>query len=109
MSSERPQVGLRGCVQNRILNDVFDSCAASTPGWLVLIVDDAAMRVVSSVVGMYDIMEKKITTVESINNTRQPLPEMEVRGGKMERDERGGTNERRGLKRRSRVHNGGAQ
>lgn len=44
----------------------------------MLVVDDVAMRAVSSVIGMYDITEKKITTVESLGNKRQPLPELDV-------------------------------
>jgi syntaxin-binding protein 1 len=46
------------------------------PGWKVLIVDDHSMRVVSSAVGMYDIMERKITLVESLEKKRAPFPDM---------------------------------
>ncbi|GAX09355.1 syntaxin-binding protein 1 [Fistulifera solaris] len=34
------------------------------------------MRVISSAVGMYDIMERKITIVESLNKKRAPFPDM---------------------------------
>jgi syntaxin-binding protein 1 len=46
------------------------------PGWKVLIVDDHSMRVVSSAVGMYDIMERKVTLVESLEKKRAPFPDM---------------------------------
>jgi syntaxin-binding protein 1 len=46
------------------------------PGWKVLIVDDHAMRVISSSVGMYDIMERKVTLVESLEKKRAPFPDM---------------------------------
>ena len=46
------------------------------PGWKVLIVDDASMKVISAAVGMYEIMERKITIVESIDKKRAPFPDM---------------------------------
>ena len=45
---------------------------------MVLVVDEPATKVISSVLGMYDIIEEKVTTVESLKNRRQPLPELEV-------------------------------
>lgn len=39
-------------------------------------VDEHSMRVISSAVGMYDIMEKKITLVESLDKKRAPFPDM---------------------------------
>ena len=45
------------------------------PGWKVLIVDEHAMRVVSAAVGMYDIMERKVTLVESLEKKRAPFPD----------------------------------
>lgn len=46
------------------------------PGWKVLILDDLSTRVISSAVGMYDIMERKITIVESLDKKRAPFPDM---------------------------------
>jgi syntaxin-binding protein 1 len=46
------------------------------PGWKVLIVDEHSMRVISSAIGMYDIMERKITLVESLEKKRAPFPDM---------------------------------
>lgn len=43
---------------------------------MVLIVDKKAMRAISSAVGMYDIMERKITLVEDIEKKRAPFKDM---------------------------------
>lgn len=43
------------------------------PGWKILIVDDHSMKIISSVVGMYDIMERKVTLVESLEKKRAPF------------------------------------
>ena len=42
----------------------------------MLIVDDPAMKVISAAVGMYEIMERKVTIVESIDKKRAPFPDM---------------------------------
>lgn len=49
---------------------------AKYTGWKVLVVDDLAMRILSAAVGMYDIMERKVTLVESLNKKRAPFPDM---------------------------------
>jgi syntaxin-binding protein 1 len=46
------------------------------PGWKVLIVDEHSMKVVSAAVGMYDIMERKVTIVEALEKKRAPFPDM---------------------------------
>jgi len=46
------------------------------PGWKILIVDEHAMRVISAAVGMYDIMERKVTLVESLEKKRAPFPDL---------------------------------
>jgi len=46
------------------------------PGWKILIVDDISMKVISAAVGMYDIMERKITLVESLEKKRAPFKDM---------------------------------
>ena len=43
-----------------------------------MVIDDAALRVVSALVGMYDVMEHRVTLIELLSKDRQPLPEMEV-------------------------------
>jgi syntaxin-binding protein 1 len=50
--------------------------AEKFPGWKVLVVDEHSMRVISAAVGMYDIMERKITLVESIDKKRAPFQDM---------------------------------
>eukprot|EP00935_MAST-01C_sp_MAST-1C-sp1_P002343 g2343.t1 len=52
--------------------------ASSSEGYLVMVMDDAATRVISPVLRMYDIMEEKVTLVEKLSLNRQPFPEMEV-------------------------------
>lgn len=48
------------------------------PGWKILVVDDPAMEVISSAVGMYDIMERRITIVEALEKKRAPFPDKGV-------------------------------
>lgn len=48
------------------------------PSWKVLVVDDHAMRVISAAIGMYDIMERKVTVVESLELKRAPFPDMDA-------------------------------
>jgi syntaxin-binding protein 1 len=43
---------------------------------MVLVVDKKAMRAISSAVGMYDIMERKVTLVEDIEKKRAPFKDM---------------------------------
>lgn len=39
-----------------------------------MVIDDAALRVVSALVGMYDVMEHRVTLIELLKKDRQPLP-----------------------------------
>lgn len=76
-SGKQPtQPGLLECVQQRFVKDVFESAASADPGWKILIVDDISMKVISAAVGMYDIMERKITLVESLEKKRAPFKDM---------------------------------
>lgn len=76
-SSKQPsQPSLLECVQQRLVKDVFENAAGADPGWKILIVDDTAMKVISAAVGMYDIMERKITLVESLEKKRAPFKDM---------------------------------
>ena len=43
---------------------------------MVLVVDRQAMRVLSSAVGMYDIMEQRVTVVEDITKKRASFTDM---------------------------------
>jgi hypothetical protein len=50
--------------------------AEKCPGWKVLVVDEHSMRVISAAVGMYDIMERRVTLVESLDKKRAPFQDM---------------------------------
>mmetsp|Transcript_31839 Transcript_31839/g.36230 ORF Transcript_31839/g.36230 Transcript_31839/m.36230 type:complete len:713 (-) Transcript_31839:184-2322(-) len=65
--------GLRDLTKKRYLNDIFQWCADQCDSWMVLIVDKKSMRALSSSLGMYDIMEKRITLVEDIERIRAPF------------------------------------
>jgi hypothetical protein len=41
---------------------------------MVMVIDDAALRVVSSLVGTYDVMEHRVTLIELLSKERQSLP-----------------------------------
>lgn len=69
---------MRDTVARRLLREVIAAAAATCEGWMVLVMDDVATRTISSVLGMYDIMEAKVTLVEQLSRPRQPFREMEV-------------------------------
>mmetsp|Transcript_12879 Transcript_12879/g.19956 ORF Transcript_12879/g.19956 Transcript_12879/m.19956 type:complete len:707 (+) Transcript_12879:274-2394(+) len=71
--SSKEQPGLRVLTQKRYLNDIFQFCADNHDGWMVLIVDKKATKALSSAVGMYDIMERRVTLVEDIERKRAPF------------------------------------
>eukprot|EP00529_Nitzschia_sp_RCC80_P013942 CAMPEP_0113485950 /NCGR_PEP_ID=MMETSP0014_2-20120614/24745_1 /TAXON_ID=2857 /ORGANISM="Nitzschia sp." /LENGTH=756 /DNA_ID=CAMNT_0000379607 /DNA_START=146 /DNA_END=2416 /DNA_ORIENTATION=+ /assembly_acc=CAM_ASM_000159 len=71
-----PQEGLMEIVKKRFVKDVFESSSAAHPGWKVLIVDDGGMKAISHAVGMYDIMERQVSIVESIDKKRAPFKDM---------------------------------
>jgi hypothetical protein len=50
----------------------------NTGNWKVLVMDQRATRCISSVLTMYDIMERRVTLVEKLMLNRQPFPEMDV-------------------------------
>jgi hypothetical protein len=60
------------------MQDVIEAAAGLSRGWMVMVIDDAALRVVSALVGMYDVMEHRVTLIELLSKDRQPLPEMDV-------------------------------
>ncbi|CAH8511342.1 unnamed protein product [Schistosoma rodhaini] len=59
-------------VASSLRKHVFEKLS-KTPGWKVLIMDDAATRVLSSCFKMQDITEYGVTLVESLNCKRQKL------------------------------------
>ena len=46
--------------------------------WKVLVMDEQATRIISAALTMYDIMEQRVTIVESLELNRAPFPEMDV-------------------------------
>lgn len=71
------QSSLRGIVRNQFLA-AFQSCADKFPGWMVLVVDPPAMRVLTNALNLYELAERRITLVESILKKRAPFPDMAV-------------------------------
>ena len=64
---------LREIVQNHILNDVFQASNTliqqhhtGSSTWMVLVVDPESLRVISSSVGMYNLMEQHVSIVEDL-------------------------------------------
>nr|CAG8523248.1 6902_t:CDS:10 [Entrophospora candida] len=47
-------------------------------GWKVMVVDAPSLKIIESACKMYDILEEKVTLVESIEKTRQPYPQLEA-------------------------------
>ncbi|CAM9677791.1 unnamed protein product, partial [Ectocarpus fasciculatus] len=75
---------LRETVRQVLLSDVVrmddggkGARGAGSDAWRVMVLDARATRVISSVVGMYDIMEGHVTVVEDLHKARQPFREME--------------------------------
>lgn len=77
-ATQAEQHSLQESVKKRLLEDVFTKASDTHPGWKILVVDKAAMRVVSAAVGMYDMMERKVTIVESLEKKRAPFPDKGV-------------------------------
>jgi len=75
---DAPPSGLRDRVRALVLKDVLRASAQKCKGWMVLVLDAAAAKVLTPVLGMYDLMEERVTLVESLEKRRQPFPEMDA-------------------------------
>lgn len=71
-SQQKPSEGIRPIVMNRIQNEVLKSCSSKFPGYMILIVDKESTRIISSCVGMYNLMESRVTLVEDLTKKRAP-------------------------------------
>jgi len=70
-----PAEGLLAIVQNRIQTDLLEKCCSKWEKWMVMILDESSMRIISSAIGMYTLMEARIKTVEHISKKRAPYRE----------------------------------
>jgi len=70
--------GLRNLVHQRLHKDVFENACSKWNGWMILVVDGEGMRMISSAMGMYDLMEHRVTTVENLDMKRAPFKDMAV-------------------------------
>lgn len=68
---------LRQIVQQHLLQSVIKSSESSphrTPNqWMVLVVDPESLRVISSSIGMYNLMEHHVSIVENLVKKRAPF------------------------------------
>ncbi|KAJ1447668.1 Sec1-like protein [Pelagophyceae sp. CCMP2097] len=74
---EGGDVSLRQKVRD-VVQQLFRGCAADCRGWMVLVLDAEAARVLTPVLGMYDLMEERVTLVESLDVKRQPFHDFDV-------------------------------
>lgn len=64
--------GLLPIVQDRLQNEVFVKSGEKWKNDMILIVDNASLRVISNALGMYKLMEHRIYLVEQITKVRAP-------------------------------------
>ena len=76
LAARPPADGLRELVRHIVQRDVLRASAAKSRGWMVLILDAAAARVLTPALGLYDLVEERVTLVESLEKKRQPFPDM---------------------------------
>mmetsp|Transcript_6491 Transcript_6491/g.8509 ORF Transcript_6491/g.8509 Transcript_6491/m.8509 type:complete len:646 (-) Transcript_6491:212-2149(-) len=78
VAKEKERLCLRTLVEKRLLQDVFEQCHEKWAGWMVLVLDEPGLRVISSSIGMYDLAEHKITLAEDLTKKRAPFRDMGV-------------------------------
>eukprot|EP01053_Blabericola_migrator_P007812 Blabericola_migrator_1__7811@NODE_39_length_17554_cov_37_506147_g35_i0_p5_GENE_NODE_39_length_17554_cov_37_506147_g35_i0NODE_39_length_17554_cov_37_506147_g35_i0_p5_ORF_typecomplete_len658_score113_47Sec1/PF00995_23/2_5e103_NODE_39_length_17554_cov_37_506147_g35_i039455918 len=79
-------MSLREICQERFLHQMVGACrqaielSRKTQGsaFCAMIVDDSTLRYLSSACKVYDILEAGVSVIESINKSRQPLPDLDA-------------------------------
>eukprot|EP00579_Thalassiosira_antarctica_P011699 CAMPEP_0201909772 /NCGR_PEP_ID=MMETSP0903-20130614/1389_1 /ASSEMBLY_ACC=CAM_ASM_000552 /TAXON_ID=420261 /ORGANISM="Thalassiosira antarctica, Strain CCMP982" /LENGTH=611 /DNA_ID=CAMNT_0048444319 /DNA_START=166 /DNA_END=1998 /DNA_ORIENTATION=- len=78
---------LRDIVQQHLLEDVFEASSTAVQqhqgqgggsSWMVLVVDPESLRVISSSIGMYNLMEHHVSIVEDLMKKRAPFRDQAV-------------------------------
>lgn len=77
-SIDTSQIGLRTTVQKRLFQDVFGTVRSKWSKWAIMVVDEDSLKVISNVIGMYNLMEHKVTLVESLTKKRAPFLDQAV-------------------------------
>ncbi|KAL7542752.1 hypothetical protein ACHAXR_012065 [Thalassiosira sp. AJA248-18] len=87
-SSPSKTQSLRDIVQQHLLQDVFEASNAAVQeqqratgggsSWMVLVVDPESLRVISSSIGMYNLMEQHVSIVEDLMKKRAPFRDQAV-------------------------------
>jgi len=74
-TSVMPSWNLRRLCEDRFLHEVIEPAKkiAGRDSWLVLIVDPKTLRLISSCMKMFDLMEHQVSVVENVLMNRQPL------------------------------------
>ena len=66
-------------VKRRVLDEVVKDAKASIDGqYMVLVTDDSALRIITSALKMYDIVEQGVVAVENLELLRAPYPGMDA-------------------------------
>ena len=68
---------LRTIVREKLLSATLDASGGS-PSWKVLVLDGPATRVASSVMNVSDLMDARVSLIESLERRREPLRDMEA-------------------------------
>lgn len=73
------QYGLKAVVRRHIVEDMVRSVNQTNGGkWKVLVVDQAALRIISAVTNMNELTDENITLIEPLEKRRQPYAAMEA-------------------------------
>eukprot|EP00922_Rhytidocystis_sp_ex-Travisia-forbesii_P035702 GHVS01052968.1.p1 GENE.GHVS01052968.1~~GHVS01052968.1.p1 ORF type:complete len:650 (+),score=87.24 GHVS01052968.1:1625-3574(+) len=71
-------VSLKQICKQRLLDEMLSSSTAGGTKYVVLVVDDATLRILSAACKVYDILQQGVTVVELLSRRRQRLPDLDV-------------------------------